>query len=173
MGIAESLKTTNIFFIAHIRTTELQKQFRTLLGKCSAFPVASRSKLFLGKLLPLHQHRLRLATTFIILYSVFDIMEDGNENKTEEIGLELMSKALILFGGIILSTHIILNVFSADALQQGTWEDVWFLPRSQFSIVPVISILMIVFGIILYFLHLQFMKLEKIAEEVESGKFEK
>lgn len=171
MGIAESLKTTNIFFIAHIRTTELQKQFRTLLGKCSAFPVASQSKLFLGKLLPLHQHhhRLRLATTFIIPYSVFDIMEDGNENETEEIGLELMSKALILFGGIILSTHIILNVFSADALQQGTREDVWFLPRSQFSIVPVISILMIVFGIILYFLHLQLRKLEKIAEEVEEG----
>jgi amino acid transporter len=99
-------------------------------------------------------------------------MEDGNENKTEEIGLELISKALILFGAIILVVHVVLHVFSAGALQQG-WEQVWFLPRSGFSIVPVISILMIIFGTILYFLHLQFMKFEKIAEEVESGKLEK
>lgn len=95
-----------------------------------------------------------------------------NEEKAEEIGLGLISKALMLLGAIILFMHVVLHVFSAGALQQG-WEHVWFLPRSQFSIVPVISILMIVFGIILYFLHLQFMKLEKIAEEVESGKLEK
>lgn len=97
--------------------------------------------------------------------------EDKNKEKAE-IGLELISKALILFGGIILAVHIVLYIFSGSALQQ-SWEYVWFLPRSQFSTVPVIAVLMIVFGIILYFLHLQFMKLEKAAEEIEAGKLEK
>lgn len=86
-----------------------------------------------------------------------------------EFGLELISKAMILLGVIILLTGLSFSMLAAPSQQAG-WEWVWFNPDVGYlTSTFVISGILLAAGVFLYFLHLQFVKLYKIAEEVEAG----
>ncbi|WP_455392608.1 hypothetical protein [[Eubacterium] cellulosolvens] len=82
-------------------------------------------------------------------------------------------KGIILLGVILLITFLIFFISSSTVPSESIWEDSFTGSSSPFLWVLPMSLVLILIGGILYFFHLQFSKLARFAEEVESGEFEK
>jgi hypothetical protein len=71
----------------------------------------------------------------------------GEEERAPE--LERVGHAMLFIGSVMPLLYIGLNILSAPALSRG-WDGVWFRPGSQFDFVPVLSLMLIIAGAIIY-----------------------
>ena len=95
-------------------------------------------------------------------------MEEGQVNgEGVELDLGSVSKAMILMGGIFLFTFLCIYIFASFSESESAWENVWFQPGSSMFIVPTLSFIVLVVGIILFIIHFQFVKLGDVAMELE------
>ncbi|MCK4443756.1 MAG: hypothetical protein KAW09_04375 [Thermoplasmata archaeon] len=99
-----------------------------------------------------------------------DVAED--EEIEEELGygepfdVSVIAKALVLFGLMILAIYLVLRYLAVTSYADDMWMDRTILGSSVFEGVVTVSVIFIFFGLIAYMIHLQFMKLALIAEEV-------
>lgn len=77
-----------------------------------------------------------------------------------------MAKALVLFGLVILVIYLVLRYLAVTTYADSMWKDTTILGPGVFEGIIAITCIFIFFGLIAYLIHLQFMKLALIAEEV-------
>jgi len=100
-------------------------------------------------------------------------VEETSEEQVEETSgygepfdVSLVAKALVLFGLVILVIYLVLRYLAVTTYADGSWM-VWTLTQpGAFEGVVAITCIFIFFGLIAYLIHIQFMKLAVIAEEV-------
>ncbi len=99
--------------------------------------------------------------------------EETSEERVEEtmeygepFDVSLVAKALILFGLVILVIYLVLRYLAVTTYADGSWM-VWTLTQpGAFEGVVAVTCIFVFFGLIAYLIHIQFMKLAVIAEEV-------
>ena len=77
-----------------------------------------------------------------------------------------MAKALVLFGLVILVIYLVLRYLAVTTYADSMWKDTTILGPGVFEGIIAITCIFLFFGLIAYLIHLQFMKLALIAEEV-------
>lgn len=100
-----------------------------------------------------------------------DIEEPEEQVPDEDEGgkpldVSLIAKALVLTGLVILVIYLILRYLAVTTYADGSWRVFTLTQPGVFEGVVVISCVFLIFGAIAYFIHLQFVKLAQIAEEV-------
>lgn len=84
----------------------------------------------------------------------------------EPFDVSLVAKALVLFGLVILVIYLVLRFLAVTTYADSMWMDTTILGPGVFEGIVTVTSIFIFFGLIAYMIHLQFMKLALIAEEV-------
>ncbi len=84
----------------------------------------------------------------------------------EPFDVSLVAKALILFGLSILVIYLVLRYLAITTYADSMWMATSVLQPGAFEGVIAVVVIFIFFGAIAYLIHIQFMKLALIAEEV-------
>lgn len=84
----------------------------------------------------------------------------------EPFDVSLVAKALVLFGLCVLAIYLILRFLAVTSSADSMWMATSVLQPGAFEGVIAVVVIFIFFGAIAYLIHLQFMKLALIAEEV-------
>jgi hypothetical protein len=105
------------------------------------------------------------------------IPEEETENSDEAIEADdapdyidfgNIGKGLFLLGIISLLVIISLTFMAMVSSSSDTWEGVFFWSRDLSPSVVVIPVLLMLFGGFFYFIHMQFLKLAQVDEELNS-----
>ena len=83
-----------------------------------------------------------------------------------------ISKGFIFLGIIILITYALFLIVAVFTYNDNIWDDAAAGQEGTFTWIIPLSFIFIFVGIIIYYLHTQFVKLSDFAKEVESGEFE-
>jgi hypothetical protein len=97
----------------------------------------------------------------------------NNSQQQTDYNFASINKGLILLGVILLVIYFVFIISGSTVSDQHIWEDSYSGSVGPLSWVLPIGLLLITIPLILYFFHIQFVKLSEFAEEVESGEFEK
>jgi hypothetical protein len=95
--------------------------------------------------------------------------EEATEDESEEsepFDVSLVAKALILFGISILVIYLVLRFLAVTTYADSMWRVTSVLQPGAFEGVVAVTVIFIFFGTIAYLIHVQFVKLALIAEEV-------
>lgn len=99
--------------------------------------------------------------------------EEPKEEQAEEdagygepFDVSLVAKALVLFGLVILVIYLVLRYLAVTTYADSMWKDTTILGAGVFEGVVAVTCIFIFFGLIAYLIHMQFMKLALIAENV-------
>ncbi len=84
-----------------------------------------------------------------------------------------LGKGFIILGVILLFMYVFLYLFTITVPEESIWDDAFLGVTNIFTVAIIPAIILIFIGGLLYFFHLQFVKLGEFAAEVESGEFEK
>ncbi len=98
--------------------------------------------------------------------AVADEMTEEELGYGEPFDVSLIAKALVLFGLVILAIYLVLRYLAVTSYADDMWMERTILGPDVFGGVVAVSVIFIFFGLIAYMIHLQFVKLALIAEEV-------
>lgn len=73
------------------------------------------------------------------------------------IHIGLLSKSLMLLGGLILAIYFVFSLFGL-AQSQERWESVWLLGRTWMNIIPIFGLIFLLLGIVFHLLYLKLSK---------------
>jgi hypothetical protein len=91
---------------------------------------------------------------------------EDESKPSEPFDVSTVAKALVLFGLSILVTYLVLRYLAVTTYADSMWFATSVLQPGAFEGVVTVTIIFFFFGAIAYFIHLEFMKLAMIAEEV-------
>jgi hypothetical protein len=94
-----------------------------------------------------------------------ETVEDESE-ESEPFDVSLVAKALMLFGISILVIYLVLRFLAVTTYADSMWMATSVLQPGAFEGVVAVTLIFIFFGSIAYLIHMQFVKLALIAEEV-------
>jgi hypothetical protein len=98
-----------------------------------------------------------------------EVREESPEEESESgepFDVSLVAKALVLFGLCVLAVYLVLRFLAVTSYADSMWMATSVLQPGAFEGVIAVVVIFIFFGAIAYLIHLQFMKLALIAEEV-------
>ncbi|MEE9223254.1 MAG: hypothetical protein V3U51_00675 [Thermoplasmata archaeon] len=100
-------------------------------------------------------------------------VQEGSSEEEPEPGepfdVSLVAKALVLFGLSILVIYLVLRYLAVTTYADSMWMATSVLQPGAFEGVIAVVVIFTFFGAIAFLIHMQFMKLALIAEEVLGG----
>ncbi len=100
------------------------------------------------------------------------VMKTKNEDDNY-IDFGALGKGFLFLGVVLLFMYVFLYLFSITVPEESIWDDAFLGVTNIFTATTMPAIILMVIGGLLYFFHLQFVKLGEFAAEVESGEFER
>lgn len=102
-----------------------------------------------------------------------DVEVESREETTEDesslgepFDISLVAKALVLFGLVTLVIYLVMRYLAVTTFADDSWMVRTVLQPGAFEGIVAVTCIFIFFGAIAYLIHIQFMKLAMIAEEV-------
>jgi hypothetical protein len=84
-----------------------------------------------------------------------------------------LAKGFMILGLVLLFIYSVLFIFTVTIPDESIWDDAFLGMANIFIATTVPAIILLFIGGLLYFFHIQFVKLGEFAAEVESGEFER
>jgi hypothetical protein len=100
----------------------------------------------------------------LIQFADPEVKEESESS--EPFDVSLIAKALILFGLSILVVYLVLRFLAVTTYADSMWMATSVLQPGAFEGVIAVVVIFVFFGAIAYLIHIEFMKLALIAEEV-------
>jgi hypothetical protein len=97
----------------------------------------------------------------------------NNDDDDNYIDFGALGKGFLFLGVVLLFMYVLLYLFSTTVPEESIWDDAFLGVTNIFTAMTMPAIILMVIGGLLYFFHLQFVKLGEFAAEVESGEFER
>ncbi|MCK5290404.1 MAG: hypothetical protein KAR39_00095 [Thermoplasmata archaeon] len=97
---------------------------------------------------------------------VQEVSSEEEPESGEPFDVSLVAKALILFGLSTLVIYLVLRYLAVTTYADSMWMATSVLQPGAFEGVIAVVVIFIFFGAIAYLIHIQFMKLALIAEDV-------
>jgi hypothetical protein len=98
---------------------------------------------------------------------------NNHTNNDNYIDFGSVGKGLIFLGVILLFIYFVLYIFTITVPENSIWDDAFLGVNNIFTATTIPAIILLFIGGLLYFFHIQFVKLGEFAAEVESGEFER
>jgi len=89
------------------------------------------------------------------------------------IDFGMLGKGFIFLGVILLFVYFFMFLLILTVPEEAIWDDAFVGANEILAATTLPGIILIIIGGLLYFFHIQFVKLGEFAAEVESGEFER